>query len=528
MRSTVAVGFSASPVKLKSASYSVCNQVPKVDLPRQYPTLQFVLETALDAVVVMDADGLTLDWNLQAEKIFGWDRAEVIGKEMGQFIIPARYRDAHAKGLRTYLQTGEGPVLRKRIEISGLRKDGSEFPVELSISPVIWDGQTFFLGFLRDITDRRKAEKILESQAREALLLHRVTALAAETSSREEVLQLCLESVCELTGWPTGHAYICNPDGSLVSAGWAGGAEQFAALRRATEAYRFSLGVGLPGRILETAEPEWIADVTASELFVRKSVGEDLGVRAAFGFPIIIGHEVVAVLEFFSLVPLEPDPNLLLTARIMGYQVGRVVERRRVQDHQALLLSELNHRAKNMLAVVMGMASQTAREATSVEEFTADFFGRLSSLSRAYGLLTAKNWEATNFESLVSEVVEPHLASGRPQLLISGIPLLLPPKVALAMSMILHELTTNATKYGALSIASGEIRVSSRLEQGPKGPTVFLTWEEAGVSGTTRPVKSGFGTKLIETSVRHELGGRVTTTFGPNGVRYDFEFPKPM
>jgi PAS domain S-box-containing protein len=500
---------------------------PKVDLPTQYPTLQLVLETALDAVVVMDSEGLILDWNLQAEKIFGWGRAEVIGREMAQFIIPARYRDAHARGLRTYLQTGEGPVLRKRIEISGVRKDGAEFPVELSISPVLWDDQTFFLGFLRDITDRRKAEAVFESQAREAVLLHRVTALAAETSSREEVLKLCLESVCELTGWPTGHAYFCTPDGSLVSAGWVGDAEQFAALRRSTEAYKFSHGVGLPGRILATAEPQWIADVATSELFVRKSADEDLGVRAAFSFPIVIRAEVVAVLEFFSVVPLEPDSNLLLTARTMGEQVGRVVERRRVQDHQALLLSELNHRAKNMLAVVMGMASQTARKTISIEEFKVDFFSRLNSLSRAYGLLTAKNWEATSFESLLSEVVSPHLGSER-QLSISGKPLLLPPKVALAMSMILHELTTNATKYGALSNPTGKIAVSSKFEHRPRGSVVCLTWQETGVPGTKLPAKSGFGTRLIETSVRHELGGRVTTSFGSDGVRYDFEFPKPM
>ena len=497
-----------------------------MDLPYQHPTLQLVLETALDAVVVMDSKGLVLDWNFQAEKIFGWSRAEVIGREMGQFIIPPRYRDAHTKGLRTYLETGEGPVLRKRIEISGLHKSGAEFPVELSISPVLSDDQPLFLGFLRDITDRRKAEKLLEFQAKEALLLHRVTALAADTSSREEVLKLCLESVCELTGWPTGHAYFCTPDGALISAGWVGDAEQFAALRRATEDYRFLMGVGLPGRILQKAEPQWIADVRTSNLFVRKVTGEDLGIRAAFGFPIVIRGEVVAVLEFFSLVPLEPDPDLLLTARTMGDQVGRVVERRRVQDHQALLLAELNHRAKNMLAVVMGMASQTARNSISIDQFKTDFFSRLSSLSRAYSLLTARNWEATNFENLLTEVVSPHLASSE-QLSFSGTPLLLPPKVALAMSMILHELVTNATKYGALSNSTGRIIVSSRLER-RSSSTVCLTWEETGVTGTKLPTKSGFGTKLIEISVRHELAGKVTTTFGSDGVRYDFEFPKPI
>jgi PAS domain S-box-containing protein len=498
-----------------------------VDLTYRHPTLQLVLDTALDGVIVMGADGLILDWNLQSEKIFGWSRAEVVGREMGYVIIPSRYRDAHAKGLRTYLETGEGPVLRQRIEISGLRKSGEEFPVELSISPVLWEDQTLFLGFLRDITERRQAEKILEFRAREALLLHRVTALAAETSSRDEVVKSCLESVCELTGWPTGHAYLTGRDGSLVSAAWVGDAHKFAVLRRTTEAHQFSTGVGFPGHILKTAEPQWITDIATSKLFVRNQSGEDLGVRAAFGFPIITAGEVVAVLEFFNIVPTEPDTSLFLTARAMGDQVGRVVERRRVHDRQALLLAEMNHRAKNMLAVVMGMAAQTARKTSSVDAFKTDFFARLSSLSRAYGLLTAKHWEATNFESLVSEVVKPHLAFSHSQLSIKGVPLLLPPKMALAMSMILHELTTNATKHGALSVPSGKISLSSKLEHRQEGPVVCITWEETGVFETTLPTKTGFGTRLIETSMRHELGGRVTTSFGSDGIRYDFEFPEP-
>ena len=499
-----------------------------MDRTYRHPTLQLVFDTALDGVIVMGSDGIILDWNFRAEEIFGWKQAEVIGHEMGQFIIPERFRNAHTQGLRHYLKTGEGPVLRKRIEISGLRKSGEEFPIELSISPLLWEDDTLFLGFLRDITDRREAERILKSKAREALLLNRVTTLAAETSSRDEVLKLCLESVCELTGWPTGHAYLTGSDGSLISAAWVGNEEQFAALRRSTAAFKFSMGVGLPGHILKTAEPQWIRELAESELFVRHRPSQELGVRAAFGFPIITEGQVVAVLEFFNRDPVERDADLLLTARTMGHQVGRVIERRRVQEHQALLLAELNHRAKNMLAVVMGMASQTARKAKSIDEFNTDFFARLSSLSRAYGLLTAKLWESASFENLVSEVVKPHLAFSHSQLSVTGPSLLLPPKTALAISMILHELTTNATKYGALSLPSGKIILTSSVDKRPEGQFVCLTWQEVGVVNVTTPAKTGFGTKLIETSARHELGGWVKTVFAPDGVRYEFEFPKPI
>src|ERR1700749_3484516 len=97
--------------------------------------LKLVLETALDAVIVMHSDGQVLDWSSEAEIIFGWQRHEAIGVEMASLIIPERYREAHRQGLRHYIATGEGPVLRRRVEITGLRKTGEEFPIELSISP---------------------------------------------------------------------------------------------------------------------------------------------------------------------------------------------------------------------------------------------------------------------------------------------------------------------------------------------------------------------------------------------------------
>jgi PAS domain S-box-containing protein len=112
------------------------------------------LETALDAVVVMKSDGVVADWNDCAVGVFGWSREEAIGRTLAELIIPERYRDAHRNGLRRYLETGQGEVLGRRIEVSGLRKNGEEFPVELSISP-LQDGESIlFVGCLRDITER--------------------------------------------------------------------------------------------------------------------------------------------------------------------------------------------------------------------------------------------------------------------------------------------------------------------------------------------------------------------------------------
>jgi PAS domain S-box-containing protein len=121
-------------------------------LPRD--ALRLVLETALDAVVVMRSDGVVEDWNDRAVGVFGWSRDEAVGRTMADLIIPERYRDAHRTGLQRYLETGRGDVLGRRIEVSGLRKNGEEFPVELSISPVRGNGSMLFVGCLRDLTER--------------------------------------------------------------------------------------------------------------------------------------------------------------------------------------------------------------------------------------------------------------------------------------------------------------------------------------------------------------------------------------
>jgi PAS domain S-box-containing protein len=117
--------------------------------------LRPILETALDAVVVMKSDGVVADWNDRAVGVFGWSRDEAVGRIMADLIIPERYRDAHRQGLRRYLESGKGEVIGRRIEVSGLRKNGEEFPVELSISPIQDRENILFIGFLRDITERR-------------------------------------------------------------------------------------------------------------------------------------------------------------------------------------------------------------------------------------------------------------------------------------------------------------------------------------------------------------------------------------
>jgi two-component system sensor histidine kinase/response regulator len=120
-----------------------------------------ILEAALDAYIAMDSGGIVTDWNAQAEATFGWLHSEATGQRLSHMIIPKQYRDAHERGLRHFLASGEGPVLNKRIEITALNRDGREFPVELTISVIGGVGTRRFVAFVRDISERKRAEQEL-------------------------------------------------------------------------------------------------------------------------------------------------------------------------------------------------------------------------------------------------------------------------------------------------------------------------------------------------------------------------------
>jgi PAS domain S-box-containing protein len=125
--------------------------------------LRAVLEAALDAVVMIDADGTVVGWNPAAERIFGYQAEEAMGREMADLIVPPELRDHHREGLARFVETGYGPILDRRVEITGMRRDGTTFPVELTITRVALPGPPAFTGYLRDITDRVRADRELRA-----------------------------------------------------------------------------------------------------------------------------------------------------------------------------------------------------------------------------------------------------------------------------------------------------------------------------------------------------------------------------
>ena len=484
-----------------------------------------VLDTALDAVVVMTREGMVAGWNDVARQTFGWTGEEAVGRLMADLIIPEQYREAHCRGLERYNKTAEERVLNRRIEISAIDKSGREFPVELSITVAGHPDEALFLGFLRDITERRAAEARLKRQASETELLFNVTRMAADTTSFEDSLRACLEAICAMTGWPIGHALVASAGGGeLVSTGvWHEAAPGDAqGIRAVTDDIRFTSGVGLPGLIMEQGEPAWISDAENNPDFIRKG----LGFAAAFGFPVKNDGRIVAVLEFFSRDAFEPDPDLMLTVRTVGEQLGRVLERRRTEEHLRLLVNELNHRVKNTLAIVQSIAMQTLRGDGAEGRSRLAFESRLTALAAAHDLLTTENWESASLRQVIEKA---GLGCGAPadRLEVTGPEVRVQPRAAVSIAMAVHELCTNAVKYGALSNDRGQVTVEWEVTEAGDSSRLRLRWREEGGPPVTPPETRGFGTRMIERALAVELGGSARIEFLPEGVCCTIEAPLP-
>ncbi len=186
-----------------------------------------------------------------------------------------------------------------------------------------------------------------------------------------------------------------------------------------------------------------------------------------------------------------------------------------------LLVEELNHRVKNTLAIMQAIASQTFRSASPAERKT--FEGRLSALSEAHNLLSDEKWVQAGFRDVVERVLRPYAMAGSKRVRISGPDVPLSPPQAVTLSMILHEIATNAAKYGALANDAGTIQIEWKTFDQPKARMLQLIWRETGGPKVTAPERKGFGSQLIERGARDQLRGRAVVDYVEDGVIYTIE-----
>ena len=195
-----------------------------------------------------------------------------------------------------------------------------------------------------------------------------------------------------------------------------------------------------------------------------------------------------------------------------------ITDTKQAEEHQRLLINELNHRVKNTLATVQSIATQTLRNSRSPEEARSAMEARLMALSKAHDVLTRQNWESANLREIVAQALAPYTHARENRLHLQGPDIRLQPRTALALAMALQELATNAVKYGSLSNETGEVRIEWSLDASHTPPCLSLTWRESGGPPVEEPSRRGFGTRLIERSLAQDLDGEVAIEFAPEGV----------
>ncbi len=215
-----------------------------------------------------------------------------------------------------------------------------------------------------------------------------------------------------------------------------------------------------------------------------------------------------------SGIPILNEGGVVTGALVV---VADIHSEKLAEDRRSLLINELNHRVKNTLASVQSIASQTFRTSELTRDGLTAFEDRLLALSHAHNLLTHEHWEGADLKRLSALVLDPHHPGGN-RLRVEGPSLRLKPPAALAFAMALHELATNAVKYGALSAPTGRVDLTWHMDDSGEARALHLVWRESGGPPVTEPARKGFGTRLIERSLAFELSSETSIRFDPEGV----------
>ena len=446
-----------------------------------------ILQLLPIATCICDADGRIVQYNQRAVDL--WGQAPQPGQSYDEFTGAWRFFGSegspHSK-VAEVLRTGQ--AIHDE-EVTVRRTDGREIVVLIHINPLV-DANGKLAGVIncfQDITDRKRIMDALDRSQHDLRLqearwnaTYEHAAIGIVELDAEGRFLRVNEAICAITGGT--HEEML---------GW---------------------------KLFERTYPD-DRDVDA-ELY-RRQVAGDIGFYSIEKRLLRRDGRVVWIGVRSSTVR-DATGHFLYGVRV----IQDITERKEAEERQKLLIDELNHRVKNTLATVQSLATQTARGTDSPQAFRAAFEGRLIALSHAHDQLTRRHWRSADLRDLVESATAPYRNRAPDRIVITGEPLTVTPRVALTLALLLHELTTNAAKYGALSVPGGRLIVDWDLEPAAKGSALLrMEWRERGGPPVQPPTRQGFGSRFIVGSIKSELQGKARLDYQPDGLVCTMEIP---
>lgn len=494
--------------------------------------LAAIIASSDDAIVGKRLDGTITSWNAGAERLFGYASEDILGRSI-LTLIPDDRRQEETDIIER-INRGERV---EHFETIRLHKSGRPLDISLTVSP-IRDSRGRVVGaskIARDITEQKRAAAELRKQAFRLETLNRVSRIISRDLDLDRVVQAVTDLGTELSGAKFG-AFFYNVKDS--------GGESYTlytlsgAPREAFEKF------GMP-RNTEIFAPTFAGsgivrsdDIRKDPRYARNAPHHGmpqghLPVVSYLAVPVISSSgEVIGGLFFGHDEPgrFGPETETLIASiagqaavamdnsRLHREAQAEIAQRRQAEEAKEILLHEIKHRVKNSLATIQAIASQTFKRAP-VEERTA-FIERLHALSRAHDLLTQAETESVDLPNVVARALSPFRLSDDGRISICGPPAQVEHNRALLLSIVLHELGTNAVKYGALSEPGGAVAIEWSIESG----LLSLRWDERGGPEPDPQGHRGFGSRLIESAIEGE-GGTVSFDFLPAGLSFAMSLP---
>jgi PAS domain S-box-containing protein len=427
------------------------------------------------AILTTDCQGILTSWNPGAERLIGYSDAEIVGLSADIIFLPED-RACGAAAAERAKALAEGRAEDERWHV---RKDGSRFWASGLLMPLA-DRRNGFVKIMRDLSDRHLAEKrVRDSEAIFRLLATNIPQLVFQSRGTGE----------RTWGSPQWIAFTGLALEESLNFGW-----------------------------LNAVHPD-DREATVAAWHAAQEVGE-----------YYIEHRIRRATDGEFRWHQTRARSIGSEEETAGSWVGTstdVHDMRSLQDRQVVLLAELQHRTRNLLAVVQSIARQTLRTSPSLETFETQFAERLSALGRVQSLLARANHQPINLRELVQAELAAH-GDGHTEtdrITIDGPPAAVSAGAAQALSLAIHELATNAVKYGALSGESGRLSVTWQIEQA-ENRSIVLDWRESGVAiQAGEPKRRGYGSELIERAIPYQLKARTRLDFGPQGVNCQIAVP---